>query len=1102
MQLSQLLKLGLALAVGVAAAAACTRERVLPKTPRTSLLSGANATVSYRSPAVWRYHPQKEATLVARLDLPDGRIVLAGERGERWLVERKTGRISAAARLAPEKLVAVLKRDDGFLFVGQSGSSYESEEPIGPFVRASAPLDRLVTVSATGSAIVGVSAKGQLLRSADGGVAWKVVSPDGVRFVDVVLAKGGQGVAVAVPEALYVSADGGATWKKGDVDPVGATDLRVDRDGGAVVQGALGAYGFSGGAAPKLTRLAKAPVEHRYQLTKPPPRGPDGSALDQGRALVLGTTYLELAQTSNKRSSDWQLWRGPVDGALKAEPFDLAKGCRSVRLAGHQKRLAFACSKRNVGALQELELHLSTDGGKSWEREPYDLMARLTELSLAVGASGEILLSGICPPYSRARGCNPYGVYYRRKASLDGGTKAKSSLSAAAKASKGEAKEEEREAPAWELALAATPSLDKSARALSFSPDGTIGYAVGRRTKTGAYALYVSRDGGKSFDAHEIESLQAASGDFDDDDEPRFARPPRSTSGAQVLTLAPGEDGSVAITFKQGDRLTLVLADQEGQIVQIASAPDEATLIGAVGARALAVAPGSGRVWESLDGGASWDAVGRLPMSICPGDGSCQTPLACHPTGCVLGDELSRLGWRGQADDDQSALSAPDRRAGDLFDRRVRTPISCTLEEGGWRSVAGLTSAPAADQAAIGKVAWFYVVRDEARAAARVLHGIGGAKPKVESVELLAPVPRPQEYALTVSTQVEGAAALRYRTPEASGQSRLAAVEVAWENLFEGKLTRARIPDAGAYSPGDYSRIAGATQVAAPDMISIASGGLYLRVHRSARDDQPTYFVDGRTVVTVPPVPWPSSRLATRNTEMARVSGQHVPVRVLADGAVLLRARRDGSGWAFDAFTTGLATPKSFGLVQYRDIAYVGGQPGLHLTLMDRDGLDRRSAIFPFTTSGAAAGPPVAVPTQRDTGDQPKRCGGVTKESTPRVIIPYQGGTRHPIIVSDATEPVRVLLTSRAVMHGTPAEPCVAAFDAEGVVLDPSDPSTRQDRALILLDDLEHAWIFKSASDDDSSKLEYRQMSCRFDPSAEVPFEVYGQTGTLVGRGH
>ena len=86
-------------------------------------------------------------------------------------------------------------------------------------------------------------------------------------------------------------------------------------------------------------------------------------------------------------------------------------------------------------------------------------------------------------------------------------------------------------------------------------------------------------------------------------------------------------------------------------------------------------------------------------------------------------------------------------------------------------------------------------------------------------------------------------------------------------------------------------------------------------------------------------------------------------------------------------------------------------------------------------------------------------------------------------------------------MHGTPSEPCVAAFEAH-----PADVGARAENeleaAILPLDDLEHAWLFQVRTDDASgvSGVAYRWVSCRFDPAAEVPASVYQAQGTLVPR--
>ncbi len=464
-------------------------------------------------------------------------------------------------------------------------------------------------------------------------------------------------------------------------------------------------------------------------------------ALTEGRAVVIAGEYLEAAKNEGKGKSGWVLWRGPADGAVKDAPLEIAKGCNAVRLTGFEKTLALACSRRNVGSTQEIEVYLSEDSGKSWLREDYDLVGRLSEFSMAVGEKDALVVTGICPPFARSRGCSTYGVYARRKIPPDAGTKPKEALVKAAKAARQKKKEsDEPRAEGYELALAATPALSGNAAAVAFSLDGRTAYAVAKRSKTGAYAVYVSRDRGLSYEAHEVSQVQAGTSY---EDNGMFARPP-SSSGARVAALAPGDDGTVAVVFRSGNNWTLVITDQDGNIVQLSEPPRDVSLFGAIGSRALAVDSGSGRAFESLDGGATWDPIGRLPLRLCRGSSRCKESVSCQPGGCVIGDELSRLGWRGEADDDQGVLAPPDRPARDLFDRKVRTPFSCTLEEGTWKPLSGVSRAPTADQAAIGKAAWFSVVRNAKQASAQVLHGIGGQRPKVDSVELIGAVEEPR----------------------------------------------------------------------------------------------------------------------------------------------------------------------------------------------------------------------------------------------------------------------------------------------------------------------------------------------------------------------
>jgi hypothetical protein len=1093
-----------------------------PLSPRASLLDPGEGGAGYRSPANWRYHPKQESALLARIELAPGRELFAGERGERWLVDKKKKRVDAAARLAPEPLIAILRsQDKGWLFVGASGTGYEARQPLGPFVRSSAPLDRLARVTAAGSTIVGVTKGGVLTRSADSGGSWQPVGPTDVRFVDVALDDQGHGLALAVPERLLRTDDHGATWKPVDTGSVGAFRLIQGGSSALFVETATGTMAWRPAGSPPLEANARASHRSRYRLKHPPPRGPDAGALAAGRAIVLGDQYLELAEDAASPGR-WQLWRGKMHATLSAKPVSRARSCRSVRLAGYDRWLYFACASQAAASTQSIEIFRSSDGGKSFEREPYDVETKLAELKLAVGAGGQLLLTGVCTTASKGRGCSPYGIHHRRIARDDKKSEPKQKQKQKATEEKKKPSPDQQQ-PRWELALAAAPSLKGSADEIGFSPDGRTAFAVGRRTKNNSFAVFVSRDGGKSFAAREIDQVPPGA-EIDSSEEQwghYYGRRPQDTGG-KLLSARAGDDGTFGIVFERAGRPLVVVTDDEGRILSLAAPPAEATTVGLAGSRGLALAPSARQAWETLDGGASWDPIGRLPLDPCPGDGQCQVPLVCHASGCVLGHELSRVGWRGQADDDRGVLARADDRTTDMFDRKIRTPLSCALEEGSWRALDGVVRAPGAAQAAIGKVAWFAAAQDEERAAASVLHAFGGARPRVDVVPLLAPAQRPTDQAIYVSTQVEGVAALRYSTPEATGSGQLKNLELVWENLVEGKLVRARLPAAGPYRPGDYTRGASRAQIARPALFSIGEGGLYLRPHYSDRDEQTTYFVDGQSVQTIPAVRWPAGTSKGTRTEMAHIAGTHVPLMLVGGGAAIVRARRDGSGWAFDALATGLVEPREFDLAQHWDIAYAKDRAGLHVTLSEPQGSQRMALLFPFRASGAVTEPPVRVASQLDTGAKPNRCSATQKSDTPRVVVPYQGGTRHPIVVTDASEPMRVLMTGTAVMHGTPEEPCVAAFDAEIVPIDLSGgaagslygggavggavghggaPSTEREAAVILLDDMDRAWLFRQATQPTGrTRIEYRVMSCRFDPAVEVPPEVYEVAGTLVRR--
>jgi hypothetical protein len=1061
--------------LGALIVAACGSEPAPRAATRSSLLdtTGPSAT-EYATPAEWRYHPREPAQLFARLALSDGRTLLAGRHGERWLSD---GRIAeAAAELAPEEIVAALPgKQGGFLFVGESGATYEARAPLGRFARSSTPPEFLTRVRAVGSSLIGLLRDGRLRRSDDAGASWSPVGPEGVRFQDVSVRPDGRGLALAVPEALWETRDFGLTFRRVDAATFGVETLeqdgaeialgtplgsrRWDPEGAAPGSGAAGRAG--GRSDPRFVPVVRSAQPAVLALGAPPALGPTASALTEGHAVVVGGRWIEARRASG--AGAWRLVTGPFGARLDAAPFVRVQGCAEVRLAGFGAILYLACARQPAGNItQPIEIQRSEDSGTTWKMEPYLAEGLSAELTMAVGASGDLVLSGLCPPAVRGPGCRPAGVHVRRAAQGDGGS-------------------------GVALLPAATPSLAGSALGLLVSLDGRTTYALGRRSKGDAIAVFVSHDGGATFDPRDVEGLGIGAEDT------------RSLGRAVVESSATSEDGSVAFVVSNRTRRSWLVVDEDGRTISIGRSPDEAARIGAVGQRALAVNAKSREAWESFDAGASWAPLGRLPVDPCPPAGGCVLSVGCFAGGCVLGESVSRVGWREAP---RTALLAPPAQQGNAgqVERRVGVTVSCTLDPGEWRRIVGATAPPTAHEAAIGKLAWLVPRRDLATASASVVHARAGST-TLDEVSLLAPTRRAESTAFAVASQVEGVAAIRYEIPGGARarDPALRHVEVSWDDALFGHVGHAVIPDGGAYRPGDFANGKSRAKLASPAMVSIASGGVYVRLHASLGDDQPTFFVDGHTTETAPPVRWPADPRRRARGEMIHVGRAHVPVWI--DGTTVVRATREGGAWAFDAAGLGWTRPRDFGLEQLAGVAYAGERAGLLVLTLDTAESQGRGAVHPFRADGPVFDEPVPVPTQLDLPAIPRACSAADVLSTPRIVAPFEPGTRHAVLVTDPIEPMRVLLTRDAVLHGRPESACVAAYDAS-LVSSEVPGATQGEQAILPVSTLEHSWLFRQAESVRGAEpaIEYRTMSCRPDPGAEPPIEIFQEKGTLVER--
>ncbi|MEZ4228732.1 MAG: hypothetical protein R3B89_06190 [Polyangiaceae bacterium] len=1072
-------------AVGVIAGsplASCAAQRPHLSQSRPSLLEPAQSDSEFVSPAEWHYHPPEQGRMRAERKLADGRVLFAGDRGERWI--RDKAGLKAAPRLAPETLISILPHaEEGWLFVGASGTTYEAASPLGEFTRVVEPLEALIQVSASGSALAGIRKDGKLVvtRFSDpgGSADWQPVKVQGGsaadRFVGVELIDQKRGYALSAPERLWKTEDAGRTWRPLRLPRFGAYKLEPDgRD--VIVRGVVDDRVL---ASDRLAPFTGKRSRAKINLDGLPPRGPDAEALTSERAILLGDRYYELT-SANSRAKNWELVVGKLASPLVVRKTSVPRSCKAAKITGFGKRLLVACTPRPGDTSHPIDFYESADSGKKWNQLEVSAVGRIHQLRLALGAKGAVLVTGLCPERAERRGCRPEGVYYL-----------------------GEKEEEDAGTPETAFVPASTPSLKGNALALGFSVDGTRAYVAGVRAKSSVFSVYISKDGGRSFRPEEIEGLG--------DDSADFSAPWRRPTSRALRVSASGAapDGSIGFVVEREPDTKLVVTDEAGRLLSMASVPAVGVAVGIVGGRALAVAPRSGEAWETQDAGGEWHGLGPLPAPVCGNSGGCVGNVACGALGCVVGGVLTRLGWGVDERTELPVLAARhDERRREV---RIRTPLVCTVGEGAWRKLDGLDAPPDAAMAAYGKAAWFGLSVDADTSQVEFLTAQAGARQHIDRETLLGPAKAADQVAFHYSVQVEGATALRYALPKPGAT--IKDVEVAWHNLEDDKSLKGRIPDVGPYRPGDYVSLGGkSAQRASPDLVSVASGGIFVRLHRLLRDNQTTYFLDGKSVKELPGLRWPAVRLGgSIDTEYVRVKGQPIPLGIVGDGMALIAAL---SGGDFQSSTLGLAEPHRYGLGLSRRLTYVDGQATFQLSYVDAGGKSSQTLLFPI--SPALDATPTLAPSQAQLGATPGRCDSDQLKQTPRIVSPFSPGTRHPILVNSPSDPQVLLMSGSAVLHGTAKEPCLAAIDA-GAVSTGANPSPSE-TALILLDDLEHAWLFRRELVEteqpslvrppsrfgirgaDAGPIEYRSMSCSFDPNAPLPPEVYAQPGTRVSR--
>lgn len=998
-----------------------------------------NAAPALQDGPQWAFLPLEKEPTVDETEFDGGVVEVDGAGSRWWIGPGKEPQVSAFG--APEPLSAVMKSGERLAVVGNSGAVYFSKDALSPFVEVRTPPEQFVMTRRSGSVLVAVSEAGSIHRSENFGRSWDRVESDRF-FVEIAASGDGTVLAFSVPEQWHKSTDSGRTFQLERLPSQAPRSLDKLPTGELLVFGLYqtSVYrrgGFERADEELLRKMSRRKGAEQYTL----PQFARSSMVAAGRAVLLDDVFVALRPRAEGQS--WILSRGTLDGPLEDAPVEGLEDCGAFRFTATQGRAAVVCQ----GDLQEVtpRLKIFRRFGASGSFRPLQKLFRgqLPRLDLALSRSGELALTELCP--DPEKGCQPMGV---TRISLQGDVR--------------------------ETFL---PGVQRPS-AVAFDNAERL-WLAGFRDKDGHLVAFLDKSGNAP---GRLVDLTREAG---------FPAVPEESSRSSVHIL-PDESGEVSVLTVLGGRAHVALFDPQGQIIAFGVTPAGASVAHGAGRKIAVLQEDEGIFWESLTGGLSW-SKSPLPRALCSGPASqCQPKLTCSTAGCLVGDELARVGW-GETDAGERPILPSE--AGTDPEREELAGFECQVGESSWIDLPGLLEIPGVESAALGNAAWTQALQfPETAALTAISARFDGTE--IEREVLLSPVSDAGNYAYYVSPQVEGVAAVRYRVPQVAAGSTWPGVstlraEVAWDSRIFDVYGSAVIES----NPGMTGGLLGfgMFRPGEPDMMSVAGRGLYFRLGPPT-SDSPTYFLQGRgklaQVETLEEVQYPRGAEArggwinepefqsSGHAEFVRISGQHAGLSSFANRRVMTLALGLGSqGQApvFRPYLLGVPRGDSTGMAQAVRYAYLGRDLGFVSLQIDLDGSGHRAAFIPLDAT-KGFGDPVSVPLQQDLEDAIVPCSAEQRKTTPRIVAPpVLGVTRLVQIQGVKSQPLE-LQVEGAVLHGTPEKPCVAAFDTR----EDGRLKLQGERYAALIMPGATSWVFRSERRSGGmSTASVRVMTCR-----------------------
>lgn len=1032
-----------------------TSQNAVKKAPATQAPPRASAELVEQ----WVFHPMSRGTALDSVEVGGG-VLQVDSQGSRWLrVGDQAPEVSPYG--APEALVGVALEDNKILAIGESGTVYIADDPLGRFVSQRVPPERWVRTAKTGRLLTSVSRAGQICRSSDLGRSWSQESSPEF-FVDLQVESQGGLVALSVPEQWHYAKAPDQALRVLSVAPMAPQGLARDERGQLRVLGAFADYTFDPHAE-GFVQLSEQKKKRRAPASALPPFAQATPVL-RGQATLRGAHFAHLLSPKLPGRPDWRIESGGLDDVLRSHKVSGIEDCEDFLFTANQSHAALVCQSPNAGAEEmspSVKILRSQDKGRTFAAVEGRFRGRISELAIDVSSKGLLAVGGLCLEEESEAGCRPRGVTLlglkgRRHLHLVG-------------VRRPEALGFGPENDLWILG-----NREKDRHTFLFGP-------LGAQASVPIAALDLTREAGL------IERTTKAGSDA-------AVRNSGANSRSSALRLFLGSN-SVSVPMVMSDGTVIATVDQSGALLTTSFIPGTDVVVSGAGSSLMALSTKEDRLWVSESGGAAW-SIAALPRPICGGDPSCDPALVCSTSGCLLGDELSRLGFAGPPVDDFKA-GDQDTELGSKGD-----PVDgyqCRLDRDPWTELPGLVTVPGASDAVLGEAAWAGVMlKSEQANAVAVAASLGQGQ--ITERPLLPSVTLPDSYHVSLRPQIEGSAVVRFPrpSPARSGATR---VEVGWDNRILGLLGGGDVTVTLSGQPS-VSWPLDPSRATVPAFVSIAGRGVYLRMESRGAGSQ-TYFISGthaqHTVEPVSQVHWPASGEGgagwfersdgggRSREERMRLDGRHAPLLLVAGGHALFRPIDAGAtalsgspASQISPYLLGSLLPSVEGVAHRVGIAYRGGEPGfVSMHFVNESTLSRAEWVRPRPSGGYEI--PLGVPLQSDLGASPSPCTQEQRHSSPRIVAPFHETSRRKIEVLGL--PFALELTSdEAVLFGDPQSPCVAAWASDTVRPEAPNSSEQYD-VLVIPGESQKSWLFRRSQHGESVTLAFaRPLTCEAQP--------------------